>query len=221
MPDFIPFNDADFRALGHKMVTGGTGHEPVLGLTVGQLTALTDALEDCDNATIAVTTAETAYNNAIVVRNAARAVAEPQMRTINRLVQAKLGATGDDLKTSMGLPLHDTTPSRAPAPTTRPVLLVDTSERLQHKITYRDEANPKSRAKPAGVSDIEIWCKIGAPAPADFSECALVATSPKNDVVITCKGADAGKPAHYMARWKSTRGEFGPWSETVVASIGA
>jgi hypothetical protein len=24
-----------------------------------------------------------------------------------------------------------------------------------------------------------------------------------------------------MARWKSTRGEFGPWSETVVASIGA
>lgn len=221
MPDFIPFNDAAFRALGHKMVTGGTGHETAVGITTGQLTALNDALEDCDNATIAVTTAETAYNNAIVVRNAARAVAEPQMRAINRTVQAKLGATGDDLKTTMGLPLHDTTPSRAPAPTTKPVLLVDTSERLQHKITYRDEANPKSRAKPAGVSDIEIWCKIGAPAPADFSECALVTTSPKNGVVVTCKGADAGKPAHYMARWKSTRGEFGPWSETVVASIGA
>jgi hypothetical protein len=106
-------------------------------------------------------------------------------------------------------------------PTTKPVLLVDTSERLQHKITFRDEATPKSRAKPAGVSDIEIWCKIGAPAPADFNDCALVATSPKNGVVVTCKGADAGKPAHYMARWKSTRGEFGPWSETVVASIGA
>jgi hypothetical protein len=221
MPDFIPFNDADFRALGHKMVTGGTGHEPALGITVGQLTTLNDALEDCDNASAAVTTAETAYNNAIVVRNAARAVAEPQMRTINRLVQAKLGATGDDLKTNMGLPLHDTTPSRAPAPTIKPVLMVDTSERLQHKITFRDETTPKSRAKPAGVSDIEIWCKIGAPAPADFNDCVLVITSPKNCVVVTCKGADAGKPAHYMARWKSTRGEFGPWSETVVASIGA
>jgi hypothetical protein len=177
-------------------------------------------VSNAPNASAAVTTAETAYNNAIAVRNAARAVAEPQMRAINRSVQAKAGVA-DLLKTGMGLPLHDTTPSRAPAPTTRPVLLVDTSERLQHKITFHDEANLKSRAKPPGVSEIEIWCKIGAPAPADFNDCALVATSPKNDVVITCKGADAGKPAHYMARWKSTRGEFGPWSETVVASIGA
>ena len=139
---------------------------------------------------------------------------------INRSVQAKAGAP-DELKAGMGLPLHDTTPSRAPAPTTKPVLMVDTSERLQHKITFHDEANLKSSAKPPGVSEIEIWCKIGAPAPADFNDCLLVATSAKNNVVITCKGADAGKPAHYMARWKSTRGEFGPWSETVVASIGA
>ena len=210
MADFIPQNDAAFRALGHQIVTGGTGHETTVGITVGQLTTLTDALEDCDNASAALTTAETAYDNAIAVRNAARAVAEPQMRAINRTVQAKLGATGNDLKTSMGLPLHDTTPSHAPAPTTKPVLMVDTSERLQHKITFHDEADLKSRAKPAGVSDIEIWCKIGPPAPADFNDCALVATSPKNDVVITCKGADAGKPAHYMARWKSTRGAYGP-----------
>ena len=220
MADFIPQNDADFRALGRKMVSGGTGHEAAVGITTGQLTALNDAIEDCDNATIAVTTAETAYNNAIAERNAARAVAEPLMRAMNRTVQAKAGVP-DVLKTGMGLPLHDTTPSHAPAPTTRPVLLVDTSERLQHKITFHDETNLKSRAKPAGVSDIEIWCKIGAPAPADFNDCVLVTTSPKNNVVITCKGADAGKPAHYMARWKSTRGEFGPWSETVVASIGA
>jgi hypothetical protein len=220
MPDFIPQKDADFRALGRLMVAGGTGHEPTLGITTGQLTALTAALEDCDNASTLITTAETAYNNAIAARNAARAVAEPQMRAINRSVQAKAGVP-DELKTGMGLPLHDTTPSRAPAPTTRPMLVVDTSEPLQHKITYRDEATPKSRAKPAGVHEIEIWCKIGAPAPADFNDCALVATSSKNGVTVTCKGADAGKPAQYMARWKSTRGEFGPWSETVVASIGA
>lgn len=219
MADFIPQNDAAFRALGHQIVTGGTGHETTVGITVGQLTALTDALEDCDNASAALTTAETAYNNALAVRNAARAVAEPQMRAINRTVQAKLGATGNDLKTSMGLPLHDTTPSHAPAPTTRPLIVVDTSERLQHKIEFRDEATPTKRAKPAGVREIEIWCKIGAPAPVDASECVLVATGAKSGVVVTCKGADAGKPAHYMTRWKSTRGDYGPWSETVVATI--
>ena len=28
-------------------------------------------------------------------------------------------------------------------------------------------------------------------------------------------GADAGKIAHYLLRWVNTRGEKGPWSETV------
>ena len=153
--DWIEKNAALFRAQGRKMVTGGTGHETALGITTGQLTALDTALDDCDNASTAVTTAETAYNAAIAARTAARAVAEPQMRAINRSVQAKAGVA-DDLKTGMGLPLHDTTPSRAPAPTTKPVLMVDSSERLQHKITFRDETTPKSRAKPAGFSTINV-----------------------------------------------------------------
>ena len=38
----------------------------------------------------------------------------------------------------------------------------------------------------------------------------LVATSVKNSVVVNHKGADAGKAAHYMARWKSTRDQYGP-----------
>jgi hypothetical protein len=32
-------------------------------------------------------------------------------------------------------------------------------------------------------------------------------------------GAQAGKKAHYMLRWVSTRGDKGPWSETASATI--
>jgi hypothetical protein len=60
-----------------------------------------------------------------------------------------------------------------------------------------------------------------APAPVGPSDCQLIGTSSKNSLLITHKDADAGKPAHYIARWKNTRGETGPWSETVVATIGA
>ena len=33
--------------------------------------------------------------------------------------------------------------------------------------------------------------------------------------------ADGGKTAHYLFRWANTRGEPGPWSETISATIGA
>jgi hypothetical protein len=142
------------------------------------------------------------------------------MRAINAKVQATPLAPADIMIT-MGLPVHDTTRTRAAAPTTRPMLTVDTSERLQHKPTYRDEATPTSKAKPAGVREVEIWCKIGAPAPVDASECVLVGTSSKNSLLVPLRGADAGKPAHYMGRWKNAHGECGPWSETIIATIGA
>jgi predicted phage tail protein len=32
-------------------------------------------------------------------------------------------------------------------------------------------------------------------------------------------GADAGKTAHYWLRWVNTRGEAGPWSDTISATI--
>ena len=31
--------------------------------------------------------------------------------------------------------------------------------------------------------------------------------------------ADANKVAHYMLRWESMRGETGPWSELVSATV--
>jgi hypothetical protein len=32
-------------------------------------------------------------------------------------------------------------------------------------------------------------------------------------------GSQAGKTAYYMLRWVSTRGETGPWSQTVSGTI--
>jgi hypothetical protein len=55
----------------------------------------------------------------------------------------------------------------------------------------------------------------------DASECQFVDATSKPSLVITYAGADAGKPVHYLVRWKGNAGDFGPWSETVVATVGA
>lgn len=215
----MPNADADLGPWATQLAAGCTTHATALGLTTGETAALTDAAEDWNTAYPAHLTAQSAADSAKAAKDAARVAFATLARAVNAKIQAN-PAVNADLKTEIGVPVHDDTPTRVPVPTTRPLLGVDTSERLQHKLTYRDEATPTQRAKPPGVREIEIWAKIGAPAPAGPSECAFIGTSSKQSLLITHKDADAGKPVHYIGRWKNTRAETGPWSETVVATIG-
>ena len=218
--DYMPHKDEALGPFLQKLVAGLTGHETAFGTTTGQVGLLGDASDAWTLALTACQNAQTALDAAVIAKVQARATAAALVRAINAKAQVTTSAT-PEMKANIGLPVHDTAPSRAPAPSTRPLLVVDTSQRLQHKLTYRDESTPTSRAKPAGVREIEVWCKIGSPAPADASECKLVGTSSGKSLLVAYVGADAGKSAYYMARWKNAHAEFGPWSETVVATIGA
>jgi hypothetical protein len=44
---------------------------------------------------------------------------------------------------------------------------------------------------------------------------------PNTPYLAQYTGAQAGKKAHSMLRWVSTRGDKGPWSETASATIAA
>ena len=127
----------------------------------------------------------------------------------------------DAERAALGITVPDTVPTPVGPPETRPVVKVDTSQRLQHTISFGDELTPTRTAKPAGVRGAQLWVKIGDPAPIDPSELTYLATDTRTPYVAAFAGADANKVAHYMLRWESTRGEPGPWSETGSATIGA
>jgi hypothetical protein len=67
--------------------------------------------------------------------------------------------------------------------------------------------------------------KIAAPhcpgtmLPVDCSECTFLGLDMASPHVAEFEGEDAGKIAYDMLRWVTTRGEKGPWSETVAATI--
>jgi hypothetical protein len=90
---------------------------------------------------------------------------------------------------------------------------------LRHVISFVDEQTPGSRAKPAGAMGCEVWVKVGPTPPVDASECHYLATDTATPYTAEYEGADGGKIAHYMLRWVNTRGERGPWSQTVSATI--
>lgn len=119
----------------------------------------------------------------------------------------------------MGIRVPDREPTPSPVPETRPIGIVDTSQRLQHTISFVDETTPKSKAKPYGVYGCEIWFKIGDTPPADPSELNFAALDTASPYMLVFSGSDVGKTTHYMLRWVNTRGQAGPWSETVSAVI--
>ncbi|HZN32298.1 MAG TPA: hypothetical protein VFB80_00715, partial [Pirellulaceae bacterium] len=179
-----------------------------------------------------VTTAQTAWNTGFAAQQTAQAAAEAAtqtkdaqreslvaaVRTVVRKIQATPAVTGS-AKAAAGITVPDTTPTPSGPPTTAPVGQVDTSQRLQHTVSFVDSATPTSKAKPAGVRGCEIWMKIGTPPPAAAGDLVFVTLDTRTPHTIPFEGADGGKLVTYWLRWVSTRGETGPWSAAVGATV--
>jgi hypothetical protein len=151
-------------------------------------------------------------------KNALRKQIETGLRTVYDDIPKSILSQTDRDTLNLSLPSTSGTPN--PVPTSRPVGSVDTSQRLQHTISFVDSDTPTSRAKPDGVRGCQIWIKIGSPV-SDSSELTFVATDTKSPYVMHFEGADATKNAYYWLRWENTRGEVGPWSDVVMATIPA
>jgi hypothetical protein len=67
----------------------------------------------------------------------------------------------------------------------------------------------------------DLGLAAGDPPPSDPGELKFLLLSSRMPGVAQFTGRDAGKAAHPMLRWRSTRGEVARCSETASATIGA
>jgi hypothetical protein len=218
MADFIPRPDNEFSTFANTFVSYVSAHAVALGVPAGMVTSLTDALAAWTDDFAAHQTAQTAALAAKATKDTARETLEGLIRPAAQVIQANPAVTNEQ-RVGAGLPLRDDTRTRPAVPTSKPVGRVDTSQRLQHTISWRDESAPNSKAKPAGVRGAEIWLFVGPTPPADPALAHFVALDTASPYVLEHDAADAGKLAHYLLRWVNTRSEPGPWSETVSATI--
>ena len=189
-----------------------------LGLTLAQNTAL-QSLFTAWEADYDAHIAEQATASSLTQqKDTARKNLEENVQELTNLMQASSAVTNEQ-KAALQITIRKTTKTPTPVPETRPVGIVDNSNRLEHKIKFFDEATPNSTKKPEGVRACEIWHKIDGPPPVDESEVTYVASDTRSPYIVHYVGADAGKMAHYMLRWINTRNEHGPWSETVSVTI--
>ncbi len=219
MPDYLPGQDGQFDAWQLNFVTYVSAHAADLGLLPADVTPLTTAQTAWSTAYAGNVTAQAAAESARQSKDGNRSAFEGVIRPLVRRLQAS--AQVDDIeRQAMGITVRDGTHTPQMPAETRPVATIDTAERLRHTVHFADEGSPMSKARPDGTMGCEIWVKIGT-APADPSELSFLALDTRSPYVADFNGTDGGKMAYYMLRWVNTRGEKGPWSQTVSATIGA
>jgi len=221
MADYIPASDGDFDAWQANFITYASANAAALGLDpLVDIPPLTTAQTTWTADRAAHTSAQAAAVSAREGKDGARSALEGVVRSLVARLQAS-SDVDDAERQALGITVRDPVRTAIGAPTTRPIVSIDSSQRMQHTIAFVDEATPTRRAKPAGVRGVQIWVKIGDPAPVDPSELTYLGTDTRTPYLTTFDGVDANKVAHYMLRWESTRGEVGPWSETGSATVGA
>jgi hypothetical protein len=220
MPDYIPAKDDAFNTWQLNLFNYLNSHLTSFGLVAADTAALGPLQGIWTAAMAGNIAAQDAAHSASSAKDAARQSYEAALRALVARIQANATVT-DANKLAAGLTARDKTRTPASVPTTPPVAVVDTSRRLAHIINFRDATAAKSTGKPKGVMGCEIWVKVGDPAPADPSECRLLAMETATPHLEQYDGTDGSKKAYYLLRWVNTRGEQGPWSETVSATIPA
>ncbi len=218
MTDYLPSSDADYSVWVDNFITYANANLATLGLTAADIAPVQAAHADFKTALTANVAAQAQATSARQTKDDNRASTDGAVRPLVGRLQASSTVT-DAQRQSLGVTVRSGTRTAAAAPTSRPVATVDTSQRLQHIISFVDELTPTSRAKPDGVSGCEIWMKLGSTAPVDPSELSYLATDTRSPYTAEFAGADAGKTAYYMLRWVNTRGDRGPWSQTVSATV--
>jgi len=156
---YIPAADGPFDAWQRGFAGYVTEHFLELGLSVEQVTQLKDATLPWEAAYEAHGAARAAARAACVAKVVRRGAYDGVIRELVRQIQVNELVT-DAQRAALGVTVRDSEPTPVVAPTTRPLVVVDFSERLRHTLRYADEATPTRRARPRGVMGVEVWVKV-------------------------------------------------------------
>lgn len=220
MPD-IPDPDAQFDAMWTAFMTYAAANLVALGIDPlgAPWTSLVSAKTDWDAKYPAHITGQNTAQSLRAAKDVSRGNGEGFLSAMISMLRANPAVVSNAELEALGLSLYDTIRTPAPIPTTRPVVKINTSQRQQQTLSWSDESTPTSVRKPDGVQGVELYLKIGGTAPVSLADCVYIAFDTKTPYTYDFDPSALGQAAYWIARWLNTRGEAGPISETVTATV--
>jgi hypothetical protein len=214
----IPDGDPEFDTFMQTHVPYIVSNVVAMGLTGAQGTALNSDLGGWTSAFGAHNTAQATAQAATETKDGARDVLETRFRQYAGVIQANPAVTNTQ-RESAGVTVVDTIRTPTPEITTRPILMVDTSQRLRHTIKWADESTPTSRARPAAALGLELYRKIGGTAPVSVEGCEALGLITNSPNVEEYDAAHANQTVYYLGRWMNKRNQRGPLSLVISATV--
>ncbi len=219
----IPRPDGNFAAYANHYYEAVDKFYNVQGLDPADLTALKNALDAWNTAYPKHVAAQNAAEGARQTKDAAKRALEAEIRPVTAFVQGFPKTTDAD-RATIGITVRDTggTPTNPPA--SRPLVSIDTGNRLTHRLRITDESTPTRVARPRGSLGAEVYVALVEPnaaPPADPASYKFIRTVTRDRAEVSFQSAQGGKTAAYLVRWVSATGEPGPWSETAMATVAA
>ncbi|APZ96302.1 hypothetical protein [Fuerstiella marisgermanici] len=215
----VPTSEGKFSLWIRTLAKILLANPELYGLTEAQVTKLSELVAQWDEDYEAAERARDIARGAVEKRKETRRVLTEEARMLARLVQANPNVT-DEARRDAGLPVHKTHRTPASTPKSAPMCQVIATDRLEHMVSYVDSLTPTRRAKPDGVASCQIYVAIGDAAP-NASDYVLAGVATRTPHKVTFKEDDGGKTAHYLLRWANAKGDTGPWSHGVSATIPA
>ncbi len=218
MADYIPSDDAGFFTWANNFSTQLTAQGLALGITAEEQGQFSDDIAD----------AQAKYNDHLQAQTTARSKTALKNDYVEGVKRASRGIVKrlqahplitDSKRQQFGINVPDTTPTAVTAPTSRPVVMVESNGSLSHKVKFTDELTPLSNAKPNGAVGAEIYQKIGGDAPVSINDCKFLGVASKSPYEVAFDSADIGKQAHYLARWVTRTGLVSPVSQLTSWTI--
>jgi hypothetical protein len=148
----------------------------------------------------------------VQVKKDARKTVESKIRIFLKAYVTYNPAVTDADRDAMSLPIHKTTRTDVPIPTTTIEAEVSLPSPGVVEISFHD-AKSEHKAKPAGVHGAEIaWAILDTP-PVDWRELTHSTFDTHTPQRLMFDGADRGKTLYFALRWENMRGEKGPWND--------
>jgi len=132
---FYPQSGPELAVFIDSLLAFATANLLALGLVPGDIAPLTASQNEFKNSLLTQTNASNAYGLATEQRYINQSAVISELSAFNSMAQDSSVIT-DPQREGMGLPVYDTTQTPVPVPLTRPVLQIDTSQRLQHTISF-------------------------------------------------------------------------------------
>jgi hypothetical protein len=161
---------------------------------------------------------QTRTSAAVTAKQETRRAAEAGIRLLLKAYVTYNPLVTDEDRRNMELPIHKTTRTRAPVPSTYPDFYIDSSTLRRLTIHFFDQGSHR-KAKPAGVHGAEIrWAIIDMPV-MHLKDLTNSSFDTRTPFMLEFDDDLRGKTVYFCLCWENTKGEKGPWSEIVSAII--